>query len=308
MVNLSFRCLPDTSAEQVDLFVAATPDPDRWRADLTGCFAEGSLHPEWCWQAVDGAGTVRACLYWWGRPGAAEPSTLIAMGRDDLAASVALVQQSRDVMQLRSARVGLTIPNLDERSVEAVHPEYTALLAATGFRRTVERVRLEWREEYGRPERRSRLSFVPARDRPEAELITVLTDVLDGTLDEAMRTGAADVGVQAHAAQMLDDFLLYPGPSDWFALALSEGVPVGYVIASTMDAPDGILAELGVARAHRGQGYAGELLAHGTELLAGAGFGLIRSDTDCANTPMRTAFAAGGYREFARRFDYRWVR
>jgi RimJ/RimL family protein N-acetyltransferase len=66
--------------------------------------------------------------------------------------------------------------------------------------------------------------------------------------------------------------------------------------------------ELGVAATHRGSGYAGELLAHGTMALAEAGAARVRSDTDVANTPMRAAFARAGYREFARSFDYHWRR
>ncbi|MGH3622037.1 MAG: hypothetical protein ACRDQ5_09640 [Sciscionella sp.] len=42
--------------------------------------------------------------------------------------------------------------------------------------------------------------------------------------------------------------------------------------------------------------------------LADAGAAWVRSDTDVGNTPMRAAFARAGYRECARRWDYRWRR
>ncbi len=306
-MTFTFRTLADRSADAVESFAVATPDPDRWRADLAGCFAEGTLRPEWCWQALDETGAVRASLYWWGRSGAPEPSTLISVLRSDHDAAVALVEHSRAALRLQSARTALTIANLDEARVEDVHPEYAALLAATGFEPTVERIRLEWRAEFGIGGQPGALSFRPTNERRPGEVVALLAEVIDGSLDHGMQVGAAREGRQLHAEQMLADFLLYSGPPEWFVLGERDGVPVGYVIASVIDA-GGVLAELGVARAHRGNHYAGELLAHGTGLLMAAGHRHIRADTDRANSPMRAAFAAGGYREIGHRVDYRWER
>jgi RimJ/RimL family protein N-acetyltransferase len=69
-----------------------------------------------------------------------------------------------------------------------------------------------------------------------------------------------------------------------------------------------IIAEIGVAVAHRGHGYVSELLSWATRCLVASGATRIVADTDRANTPMRAAFTRGGYREFRLRDDYLWER
>jgi ribosomal protein S18 acetylase RimI-like enzyme len=62
-----------------------------------------------------------------------------------------------------------------------------------------------------------------------------------------------------------------------------------------------VVGFLGVVPAQRGHGYADDLLAEITHLLAEDGATTIRADTDGTNTPMVAAFERLGYHRFALR-------
>jgi RimJ/RimL family protein N-acetyltransferase len=96
------------------------------------------------------------------------------------------------------------------------------------------------------------------------------------------------------------------GDPDWFSVGFSaQGEAVGYVAPALAD-DFPVIAEIGVAAGHRGQGYVDDLLSWATELLAALGPGRIVADTDRANAPMRAAFQRAGYGEFRWRDDYEW--
>jgi len=55
---------------------------------------------------------------------------------------------------------------------------------------------------------------------------------------------------------------------------------------------------LGVVPEMRGHGYAADLLAEATRILAADGAQLVRADTDLANVPMARTFERARYRNF----------
>jgi RimJ/RimL family protein N-acetyltransferase len=61
---------------------------------------------------------------------------------------------------------------------------------------------------------------------------------------------------------------------------------------------------IGVVPEQRGHGYAADLLAHGTSLLAAEGVDRIEADTDKRNVPMARTFERLGYRRFRSRRAY----
>jgi RimJ/RimL family protein N-acetyltransferase len=66
-----------------------------------------------------------------------------------------------------------------------------------------------------------------------------------------------------------------------------------------------VVGYLGVVPEHRGHGYADDILAEITRILADeAGAEVIRADTDLANAPMAASFERAGYRNFSRRLVF----
>jgi ribosomal protein S18 acetylase RimI-like enzyme len=306
-MSLTYRSLSGPGSDQIEQFSAETLDPARWRADLARCFAEGSLLPQWCWQAFGDDGRLRAAHYWWGWAGASTPHQLVSVERRDVLAAAALVEHSRTVLGLRSAKAILSAPGAQAQPART-HPEYAELLARTGFRIAATRVQVQWGPDGERPSTAGGLTMTPARARPEPELVSLVMQVLDGSLDHAMRDGVETIGPQAHAQHMVTEFLTHPGSPEWFTVGLApDGTPAGYVLPATIDGR-AVLAEVGVARAHRGRRHSDQLLAHATALLADAGFDEVRGVTDEANVPMRAAFARAGFGEVGRRSDHVWVR
>ncbi|MFD9129812.1 GNAT family N-acetyltransferase, partial [Kitasatospora sp. NPDC059571] len=151
-----------------------------------------------------------------------------------------------------------------------------------------------------------RLAFRPVAD--EAELIGLLTGILDGTLDAHSRHDLSRMSA-GEAAQLHHDeeFAHYTTPREWWRVATlpATGEPVGLVVAARNQYRP-IIAYIGILPAHRGRGLIDEVLAEGTRVLAGAGAEVIRASTDVGNTPMAAAFARGGYRVFEHETVLTW--
>lgn len=301
-----FRSLADVHASEIERFAAGTTNPDRWRTDLAQCFAEGTLRPRWCWTAHDQAGVLRAANYWWSRPGREKPHQFVSAERRDVEAALALLEHSRHVLGLSHATAILSTAADNPCGVEGAHPEYTELLHRAGFVLDVQRVGLRRSATAPSPSGAGVLRFRPAAELSRDELVGLIIRVVDGSLDHRMQMGANTHGADAHAAAMTEDFAAYAGPPEWFAVGIApDGSPAGYVLVTTIDGR-AILAELGVAREHRGRRYSSELLTHGTRLLTEAGHNEIHAHTDIANRPMRAAFSAAGFVESQVRHDYVW--
>ena len=179
-------------------------------------------------------------------------------------------------------------------------------LERTGARMLVERLRLEWRPRAGVPEvAQARLTFRPVADR--AELVGLMTDVLEGTLDAHSQAELTRMSPAEQANQQYDEELLgYSSPRDWWRIGvLGDGKPVGFVIPAR-NSYNPIIAYIGVVPAHRGNGYIDELLAEGTRVLAAQDVPRIRASTDVGNVPMAKAFARAGYQVFERQVDMTW--
>ena len=179
------------------------------------------------------------------------------------------------------------------------------VMARTGARLLVERLRLEWLPGTSIPERTGRLRFRPALDR--GELIGLMTLVLDGTLDAHSRRDLQTMTpMEAATAQYEDEFLAYQTPREWWTIADDpSGDAVGFVIPAR-NSYHPIIAYIGVVPAQRGQGYVDEILAEGTRILAANDVPRIRASTDVGNVPMAKAFARLGYGNFESAINMVW--
>ncbi|GAA3223295.1 GNAT family N-acetyltransferase [Nonomuraea helvata] len=180
-----------------------------------------------------------------------------------------------------------------------------AALERTGARLFVERLRLEWRPGTPIAEPSGRLTFRPVRDTEE--ILSLMTQVLDGTLDAHSREDLARMSAREAAVTHYEDELAhYRSPQDWWRVAtLPDGEPVGFVTPARNDY-NPIIGYLAVLPAHRGNGYIDDILAEGTRVLAAQDVPRIRAATDLGNAPMANAFRRAGYVNVERTINMTW--
>ncbi|MGX6605094.1 GNAT family N-acetyltransferase [Micromonosporaceae bacterium Da 78-11] len=180
-----------------------------------------------------------------------------------------------------------------------------AALGRTGAELFVERLRLERRPGTPVAGRSGRLGFRPVRDAED--LISLMTTVLDGTLDAHSRDDLTRMSARNAAVRQYEDELArYSSPRDWWRIAtLPDGEPVGFVVPARNDY-NAIIAYLAVVPAHRGHGYIEDILAEGTRILAAQDVPRIRASTDLGNIPMANAFRRAGYDNFQRELNMVW--
>ena len=274
---------------------------------------EGHYRPEWTWVAERADGRVVARAAWWGAPDAERPLALdwfdLAPGPSEerVAVGTALLRAAHD--HVRADGGGLVEYHQflpadwhDRADVRTEAEARFAAAAAAGLRFFVERLRLEWRRAGpgGVPSGSGRLRFVPA-PASDDEMLALFARVGEGTLDAYTRRDLERDGPEAAARELLDGMLWMPAPRDWWRLAtLPSGEPVGMVLPSR-NYQSAVIGFVGVLPEHRGRGYAADLLAEGTAVLAAQGEDRIVADTDTGNVPMHAAFERAGYEVTARR-------
>lgn len=298
---------PITGRDELPLFNAL---PYVLNDRVGGDLAAGRRRPEWLWIAQRGERVV-ARAGWWSRPSDAHPQIMdIFDVADDVEDGVRLLDAALPAVTPAGSTPAEYCRFLppdwrDHDDTRQAVDDRIHALQRVGARFFVERLRLEWRPGTPIPKPSGRLRFRPVRDAEE--LIGLMTQVLDGTLDaysrdELTRTSAR----QAAEAQYRDELDRYPSPRDWWRIAtLPDGEPVGFVIPAH-NGYSPIIAYLGVVPAHRGHGFVHDLLATGTRLLARQGVPQIRAATDVGNAPMAAAFARAGYVTVERQIDMVW--
>lgn len=278
--------------------------------EIVADLAAGRRVPGWLWLAErEGRPVARAA--WWGRAGDAEPLLMDILDVDDSLPEPVRVEVGERLVRAALPEVTSGRPPQYLRFVPAdwradpagVRARMTAL-ERTGARLFVERLRLEWRAGTPVPEPDGRLEF---RTTDRAELVGLMTRVLEGTLDAHSRADLAGKPPAQVAAEHYDEeFARYSSPIAWHRVAVRpDGEPVGFVVPAR-NPYNAIIAYLGVLPEHRGQGYVDPILAAGTRVLAAENVPRIRASTDLHNTPMAAAFARAGYVDFEHEVDMVW--
>jgi RimJ/RimL family protein N-acetyltransferase len=170
-----------------------------------------------------------------------------------------------------------------------------------GLTTRLERLRYEWTPDVGVPRPRGRLTFRPEPD--DDVFADLFARVLTGTLDATSRNEAARIGRHNQARKDVAFYRRHMrGDRSWWRVAHSaDGRPAGFAIPSS-NTECAVVGYLGVLPEQRGHGYADEILAEITRILAAeAGAAVIHADTDLDNRPMAAAFERAGYRNFGRR-------
>jgi RimJ/RimL family protein N-acetyltransferase len=309
-----FRAAATTDRARFAPLVVADPASALTIAAYQAGVDLGEYRPEWTWIAqAAGDGPVLAAGIWWGRPGQATPATL-----DGLYVHGSLSRDDRPVVageliataHRAFAAAGGATPDYHlflPADWRGRHDVVTALTwrweAALRARLTdvLERLRFEWTKEAGLPPDSRRLAFRAEPD--DAVFEDLFRRVLDGTLDATTSKTANALGSREQARL---DVAFYrdkmTGERAWWRVARTGGgEPVGFGVPSR-NSEFPVVGYLGVVPEHRGHGYAGDILAEITRVLAAqASAQTIHADTDLANQPMARAFERAGYRVFGHR-------
>jgi ribosomal protein S18 acetylase RimI-like enzyme len=318
MTDLVFRPL---APGETDLFTSM-PDPDHettrtgvaWLGrDFAATMETGHYRPQWTWVALDPHGTVKARAAWYGGPDDDEPFAMDWFDpsddpSDDPSGDPGIGATLIERSGLRTDYPLILPPNW--REDPATHAAATRRIdaaRAAGMREFVERLHLTFTvkptPDRGLPEPRGRLTFRPPDSLDQVR--DVLEAILEGTLDAYSRRDVERKGAAAAAQEALDILLWLPGKRDGWRLAYTAadqraGQEVGIVVPSRNYAHAAI-AFVGVMPAHRGHGYAFDLLAEGTLRLVHDQEKEIHADTDTTNAPMAATFARAGYSVTQRR-------
>jgi RimJ/RimL family protein N-acetyltransferase len=298
---------PISGPGEIDLFNSL---PYLLNDEIAEDLRERRRRPEWLWLALRGDRVV-ARAGWWSRPGDAHPLIMDILDVESAADGLALLETALAVVVPEGTPPPeysrFLPPDWRERDdLRRAAESRFALLEQTGARLFVERLRLEWLPGTQIREPDDRLEFRAPRD--PGELIGLMEQVLDGTLDAYSRDDLTRMTASEAAAQQYREELeRYGSPRDWWRIAAlpGGGEPVGFVIPAH-NGYNPIIAYIAVSPAHRGHGYIDQILAAGTRVLAGQDVPRIRASTDVGNTPMAAAFARAGYRAFEHEVNYTW--
>jgi RimJ/RimL family protein N-acetyltransferase len=304
---------PITGPGELDLF---NRFPHPFNEELAGDLRDGRRQPGWLWIALrDGHLAARAG--WWARPGSEHPGALDLLDLDDsgrpetvdIAARLLATAMAEVIPEGTRPPYYLRFVDPDWREAPAARQateDRMAAAARTGARLFVERLRLEWRPGTPVPAPAGRLSFRPVAS--PGELLALMTDVMDGTLDAHGRDDLTRMSPREAAAKHYDEELArYTSPRDWWRIAcLPGGEPAGFVIPAH-NGYSPIIAYLGVVPGHRGHGYIDEILAEGTRVLTAQDVvPFIRASTDLGNGPMAAAFHRAGWVTTGHQIDMTW--
>lgn len=304
---------PIMGRRELDLFCQL---PYVLNEELADDLEAGRRRPGWMWIAQRGD-RVLARLGWWGRPGDEVPQLLDVLDVDDAGAGDDSVDVLTELLRAAMADVvrdGSGPPEyvrfvppdwrLQPTTSRGIANRMTAL-QRTGARPLVERLRFEWHPGTPIPGPTNDLTFRSPVD--DVELIELMTLALHGTLDAHSRLDLARMSPRDAALRHFDDELAtFESPRGWWRVAMRrDGEPVGFVIPAR-NQYNAIIAYLAVLPRHRGNAYAGDLLAEGTGVLAREDVPRIRASTDLENVPMATAFQRAGWTNFERTITMTW--
>ncbi|TDD27563.1 GNAT family N-acetyltransferase [Kribbella turkmenica] len=266
--------------------------------------AEGFYRHDWSW-VVEENGAIRALAIWWGLPSHDHPFSIdglyYAGDADPVPAWTALIEhtlRSRPADAEPSEYHFFLSPDWKEQpSVVAELAPRRKAAEAAGLTGVTERLRYDWKPEYGLPPRSTRLRFAEAGDEA---FVDVFRRVHEGTLDAASARSVARLGADGAAREELEVYKSMPNSDrSWWRLAYdADGQLVGFAIPSANQGGPTV-GYLGVLAEHRGHRYSDDLLAEITHFLVERGAERITADTDFGNVPMARSFERQHYRNFA---------
>jgi RimJ/RimL family protein N-acetyltransferase len=140
-----------------------------------------------------------------------------------------------------------------------------------------------------------RLTTRPFAEHTDEQLVSILAEIMDGSLDHVDTVNRSEMGRIGAAQHLLATVRDFDHEPAWFTVAHDAGGdPVG-VSAPVRLGDYGCIGFIGVRPQHRGRGHINELLAGATRLLLDHKLPGVTADTDADNAPMAAAFTRAGY-------------
>ena len=297
---MKIRTTVETDLDTIHTLIAEQSLNTVTRKRFDEYLASGAYRYDWSWVAEQD-GRIVGLSIWWGMEQSGHPFSIDGLysvrGVDQVAVWTELIRHTLATFpaDAEPPEYHIFLPNgwRDRPDVVAELEPRLAAAAAAGLSERTERLRYEWRPEYGLPIRSSRLRFEPADDEA---FVDVFTRVIEGSLDAATARDVARLGAEGAARQDLEIYQSMPGDRSWWRLAYDgAGELVGFALPSANNGGP-VVGYLGVLAEHRGNGYSDDLLAEITHLLVETGAERIRADTDLTNKPMAASFERLGYR------------
>ncbi len=259
--------------------------------------ASGSYGVDRIWLAEESQ-RIRGCAIWYGSPSDDHPFILDCLWVDREVVDRADLGTA--LMQAASLPFEFHLflkPHWRDDPMLYAEVEWRVVASrAAGLTGQLERLRFEWTAESGLPLPSERLTFFPEPD--DDVFLNVFQQVAFGSLDHGTIESVARLGLEGHARETLACYRGMRGRREWWRTAFTQnGERVGFTIPSANE-DSHVIGYLGVVPEMRGHGYAADLLAEATRVLAADGAQRIRADTDLANVPMGRTFERARYRHF----------
>ncbi|MFF4990966.1 GNAT family N-acetyltransferase [Streptosporangium saharense] len=299
MSDLLFRPL---RADEFHLFHSYGPLPASGVGLRARPFEELGYRSGWVWVALRGDEVVARAGFW-APHGSDRPGFLDwfdpGHGNDRVEVGAALLEAAYAALVPEGGvrpEYHLFLPANWQERPDALADATDRIDAAerVGWRRAVERLNLRWIPEYGLPPRSTRLTFTPADD--DETVLGLLARVTEGSLDDWDRRTRATRGAMETARETVAVLAgMAGGRSRWRLAHDASGALVGAVLPTRNDS-SATVGYVGVDPAHRGHGYADDLVAEALHIFAAEGESQVNDNTDVGNAPMAASFARLGYR------------
>ncbi|MEV7908215.1 GNAT family N-acetyltransferase, partial [Streptomyces anulatus] len=131
--------------------------------------------------------------------------------------------------------------------------------------------------------------------------LDLLARITEGSLDAWDRRTRAEKGAREAAKGTLTGLAgLAGGRARWRLARDASGDLVGIVMPTRNDS-SATVGYVGVDPAHRGHGYADDLVTEALHIFTAEGEPQVNDNTDVGNAPMAASFARLGYRVTGRR-------
>ena len=164
-----------------------------------------------------------------------------------------------------------------------------------------------WEEPKPQIEVPSRLKFKAAKTLSHEVLLSVVTRVMESSIDASARRQVLKCGSCQAAKQFLSeskDGFSYQ--DEWWQIGFNSDdrvvgfvFPVIYPDCARNGLEEATIYYIGVLPEYRRQGFAVDLLLKGTRILQDVGVWRVFSDTDANNVPMISTFKRVGYQQFS---------
>jgi RimJ/RimL family protein N-acetyltransferase len=275
-------------------------------ARLAAWWRRGASGPHWCFVAEE-EGRIVGRLVYWAQPPSQSPTDIVFLSLpwdgDYHGSGEALLRRTLALFQddgLERIAYQIDIPS----RLQPFPEKQGAVLEQLGFSVLRDGDRWEWLAGAPPPIQSERLVFRTLSDVGEDVFVDAIARVSEGSLDGWIAHDRARLGPERAAREYFSESQKLTYRPAWWQLAYTGAGALAGLVMMAHNSRVPVVDYIGVVPEQRGHGFAADLLAHGTSLLAAEGVDRIEADTDKNNLPMARTFERLGYRRFCSRRAY----